>query len=131
VCFLCLSFINAQVQLSGFLTQTGFNMTTATDLQVHNNYYLSYNFISTDAPTTQYSLKLVAIFEATNVGGKLTQVPGSILTSANYAPVLPLVPPATNLMSTNMTLNFAANKPNPMMNPLQNLVFNHFFLVTC
>jgi hypothetical protein len=122
-----LSLIDAQTTLTSFTTATGFNMSATTDIGVNNKFYLSYNFVATDTLTSPYSLKLVSIFEATNQNGKLTQAPGTVLPMANYQPVLPVPPVMTNPMSSNMTLTFGAKQQNPIMDPLQNLIFNHVF----
>jgi len=120
--------IDAQSTLiSPFTTSTGFNMSATTDIGVNNKFYLSYNFVATDTLTSPYSLKLVSIFEATNVNGKLTQAVGTVLPMVNYQPVLPVQPVMTTAMSSNVTLYFAAKQQNPIMDPLQNLVFNHVF----
>jgi len=127
VCLLCLSLIDAQSTLiPPFTTSTGFNMSVTTDLGINNKFYLSYNFLATDTLTSQYSLKLVSIFEALTVNGKLTQT-GLPLPMANYAPVLPVPPVMTSTISSNLTLTSAAQQQNPIMDPLQDLVFNHVY----
>jgi len=126
VCLLCLSLIDAQM-LTSMSPVTGFNLNATTDLGFASKFYLSYNFIATDALTSNYTLKLVSIFEAKNVGGNFIQDPANILAVGNYQPVLPVPPVVTNTLSSNVTITFSAKAQNPISDPLQSLVFSHTY----
>jgi len=115
---LLVSFVLTNSQQITKINQDGFNMTLST---VVGTNAMTYTFWANDAPNVVYALKLVSIFEATNINGVFT--PNGFTSNLGQYTVANNTTPS--LMSINNT--FTYTPINPAAVNITSLTFAHTY----